>query len=182
MRILIADDNADAADALAATLESSGHDVIRAYAGEEALRLALAHQPDAIVLDASMPGISGLDVCRTIRDTNWGRACAIAILSGWSGHQIRRDARAAGVDMFFVKPLGSIELVEWLKAVESGAAAVHPATDPPPRHALPTPPDSERAGVVPAVPAAGASEQQGREIAKVATRQGRTKTQSRQDR
>jgi DNA-binding response OmpR family regulator len=67
--ILVADDDDDILELVCLTLEQAGHETIRASDGEEALRLALRHRPDACVLDVVMPQRTGLDVIEVMRDS-----------------------------------------------------------------------------------------------------------------
>jgi DNA-binding response OmpR family regulator len=67
--ILVADDDDDILELVCLTLEQAGHETIRASDGEEALRLALRHRPDACVLDVVMPERTGLDVIEVLRDS-----------------------------------------------------------------------------------------------------------------
>src|SRR6185312_11547780 len=72
MRILVADDNADAADSLAMLLQAQGHVVLTASDGRRAIEVAEAFRPDAILMDVAMPEVNGLEAAREIRRHSWG--------------------------------------------------------------------------------------------------------------
>jgi PAS domain S-box-containing protein len=103
--VLIADDNEDAADALATVLRLSGFEVTVAYNGVEASRLANRLQPDAVLLDIGMPGMSGYEVARSIRDAAWAKRATLIAVTGWGQEDDRKQAAAAGFDMHFTKPV-----------------------------------------------------------------------------
>lgn len=113
-RILVTDDNRDAANSLALLLKISGHTVETAYDGAEAIQKAEADRPDVILLDLGMPGMNGYDVCRAIRQTEWGKNIRIIALTGWGQEQDRRNTREAGFDHHLVKPVTPNALSEAL--------------------------------------------------------------------
>lgn len=80
--VLIADDNADAANSLGMVLRMSGHTVSLAYGGRQALALAESERPAAVVLDLAMPDLNGLEVARAIRAAPWGQGMLLVALSG----------------------------------------------------------------------------------------------------
>jgi PAS domain S-box-containing protein len=104
-RVLIVDDNRDAADALAMLLKHSGHDAFVAYDGRAAFAAAETHRPNVILLDIGLPGMSGHDVCRQIRDQSWGRIIRMIALTGWGQEEDRRKSHEAGFDGHLVKPV-----------------------------------------------------------------------------
>jgi CheY-like chemotaxis protein len=114
LRILIADDNRDAAESLAALLRMVGHDVRIAYDGVEALGLASEYRPDAIVLDIGMPKMNGYDVAKKLRAEPTGQQMTIIALSGWGQEEDKRRSREAGIDHHLVKPLEPTSLLQVL--------------------------------------------------------------------
>jgi PAS domain S-box-containing protein len=104
-RVLIVDDNRDAADALAMLLKHSGHDAFVAYDGKAAFAAAETHRPNVILLDIGLPGMSGHDVCRQIREQPWGRSIRMIALTGWGQDEDRRKSQEAGFDGHLVKPV-----------------------------------------------------------------------------
>jgi CheY-like chemotaxis protein len=103
-KILVVDDNRDAAGSLAMVLSSSGHRVLTANAGEQALQLAAQENPDAIVLDIGMPGMNGYDVARRIRGEPWGKSVFLVALTGWGQKEDIERAISAGFDFHMTKP------------------------------------------------------------------------------
>jgi signal transduction histidine kinase len=104
-RILVTDDNRDAANSLAMLLKLSGHQVDTAYDGIEAVQKAEAHRPEVILLDIGLPGKNGYEVCRTIRQAPWGKDIRIVAVTGWGQEQDRRNTREAGFDHHLMKPV-----------------------------------------------------------------------------
>ncbi len=104
-KVLIADDNVDAALALALLLQSIGYEVHTAHDGREALEAARRLKPDAILLDIAMPIISGDEVCKALRRESWAETVLIAAITGYSAAQDRKLSEEAGFDHHLVKPV-----------------------------------------------------------------------------
>jgi CheY-like chemotaxis protein len=104
-RVLVADDNVDAAEAVALLLELSGHEVAVAANGLDAVRKADQFEPQVILLDIGMPGLNGHEVCRQIRARSWGGRARIVAVTGWGDEEDRRRSRDAGFDLHLVKPV-----------------------------------------------------------------------------
>jgi PAS domain S-box-containing protein len=104
-RILVADDNRDAADTLAMILELDGHEVRKAYDGLAALQLAEQFRPQIALLDIGMPHLDGYQTARRIRDRAWGSSVFLIALTGWGQEQDRLRASDAGFDRHLVKPV-----------------------------------------------------------------------------
>jgi CheY-like chemotaxis protein len=104
-RILVADDNADALETMAALLEMEGHRVDVAPDGESALAAAQALRPDVAVLDIGMPGLNGYEVARRIRAEPWGARIRLIALTGWGQAEDVERAHAAGFDHHVTKPV-----------------------------------------------------------------------------
>jgi two-component system CheB/CheR fusion protein len=114
-RVLIADDNLDAAESLQLWLQLAGHDVQIAGNGMEALRVAADFKPDVALLDLGMPGLSGFDVARRIRDSAWGSDMVLVALTGWGQDEDRKQSAEAGFDHHLTKPIAP-EAIESLIA------------------------------------------------------------------
>ena len=97
LRVLIADDNRDAADSLSRVLAVYGHEVRVAYYGAAAIEVAREFAPGVAVLDIGMPGVSGYDVARRLREQHGGGLKLIA-LTGWGQQADRQAAADAGFD------------------------------------------------------------------------------------
>lgn len=104
-RILLADDNEDALDSLAALLENDGHQVYTAADGARALELACECRPEVMLLDIGMPLLDGYEVARRVREQSWGRGTVLIALTGWGQDEDRRRSREVGFDSHLVKPL-----------------------------------------------------------------------------
>jgi signal transduction histidine kinase len=104
-RILIADDNADALESLAALLSLNGHQVFRAPDGEAALRAVEHLKPEIALLDIGMPRVDGYEVARRIRTLDGGQDIMLVALTGWGQESDRRRAQEAGFDAHLTKPV-----------------------------------------------------------------------------
>ena len=110
LRVLIADDNRDASDTLAALLQVQGHDVRMAYDGDQALALWREERPDVCLLDIGMPGRTGHQVAREIRRSRGGELALLVAVTGWSQLHDRELALEAGFDMHLTKPVSPAQL------------------------------------------------------------------------
>jgi two-component system CheB/CheR fusion protein len=105
LKVLVVDDNNDSADSLAMWLELAGHEVRTAYDGPQALAAAAELRPQVILLDIGMPGMSGYDVARRLRQHPATRDVLLLAMTGWGQDEDRRLSREAGFDEHLVKPL-----------------------------------------------------------------------------
>ena len=103
-RILVVDDNRDAAESLAMMLEILGHDVRVSHDGEAGVAMGSEFRPDVILMDLGMPKLNGYEAVRRIREEAWGRPYLIA-LTGWGADEDRLRTRDAGFDCHLVKPV-----------------------------------------------------------------------------
>jgi CheY-like chemotaxis protein len=108
-RILVADDNRDAADSLATMLRLGGHEVGVAYDGREAVALAETFRPEIALLDIGMPRMNGYETALALRHLPNAAAVRLFALTGWGQPDDKRRSRAAGFDHHFVKPLDPAE-------------------------------------------------------------------------
>ena len=115
-RILVVDDNVDAADALAMLLRLSGHDAVTAFDGVEALGLAANFRPDIVLLDIGMPRLDGYGTARAMRAEPWGRDLKLIALTGWGQQKDRDRTVAAGFDAHLVKPVATEALMEIIRS------------------------------------------------------------------
>jgi two-component system CheB/CheR fusion protein len=113
-RVLVADDNVDAALSMAVLLRLSGHDVETASDGEEALAAAERFLPEVMLLDLAMPRLNGYEVAGRIRRASWGQGILLIALTGWAQEEDRRRTREAGFDIHLVKPASPPELLQIL--------------------------------------------------------------------
>ena len=120
-RILIVDDNRDAATSLAMMLKLMGHEVRTAHDGQAGLAAASEHRPDLILLDIGMPKLNGYDTARLIRTEPWGQAVMLVALTGWGQEEDRRKSSEAGFDFHMVKPVEPDELERVVASVPKTA-------------------------------------------------------------
>ncbi|WP_457423260.1 ATP-binding protein [Roseateles sp. P5_E7] len=119
LRVLVADDNADAAESLSLLLSLGGNDVRTAANGTEAFEIAQAFRPHVMLLDIAMPGLSGHEVCRKVREMPWGQGVLMIATSGWGQAEDRRRSAEAGFDHHLVKPV-DYAAVDALLAAKAG--------------------------------------------------------------
>jgi CheY-like chemotaxis protein len=117
-RVLVADDNADAAESIALLLELAGHEVRVAHTGHGALAVAREFRPDAALLDIGMPELSGYEVARELRREPWGAAINLIALRGWGREEDRLRALEAGFDRHLTKPIDPQALTALLSREE----------------------------------------------------------------
>jgi PAS domain S-box-containing protein len=113
-RILIVDDNSDAAVSLAMLLQTGGNDTHTVHDGIAAVEAAEQYRPEIMLLDIGLPRLNGHDVCRRIRQQPWGRDVRIIALTGWGQESDRKLSQEAGFDGHLVKPVDYAALVEML--------------------------------------------------------------------
>jgi PAS domain S-box-containing protein len=104
-RLLVVDDNEDAADSLAMLLRLEGHEVRLTYDGPAALEMAKGYRPDMVFLDIGMPGMDGYEVARRLRQQAGLENVRLAALTGWGQQEDRRRSAEAGFDHHLVKPV-----------------------------------------------------------------------------
>ena len=125
--VLIVDDDRAMVGMVAALLGGEGYDLITAYDGETALRRHSAEAPDLVILDRRLPGLSGDDVCRRIRQVS---DTPILMLTGEKGTDERAKLLDLGADDYLEKPFGRNELLARVRALLRRAAARARATPP----------------------------------------------------
>jgi len=114
VRVLIVDDNHDAADSLALVLDACGHSVRAAYSGPEALAAMPQFRPQWVLLDIGMPGMDGHEVARRLRAMPGGGELKLAAVTGWGQEDDRRLTQQSGFDAHLVKPVEPAALLELL--------------------------------------------------------------------
>ena len=119
-RVLVVDDNRDAAETMGILLRLSGHQVRVAHNGSDAIETADQFHPQLIFLDLGMPGMSGLDVCRSLRQQH-ADAVLVAV-TGWGQDEDRRRSRDAGFDEHLVKPVDPRVLLKLVSDLDRRAA------------------------------------------------------------
>ncbi len=103
-KVLVVDDNCDAADSLGALLDALGTTVAVVHSGKAALEVLETFAPDAVLLDLAMPGMDGYEVARRIRESGANADTLLIALTGWGQEHDVRRSRSAGFDHHLVKP------------------------------------------------------------------------------
>jgi len=104
-RILIVDDNADAAEMLARSLEGSGHRVKSAFTPRQAFETLEELAPEVVLLDIGLPEMDGYEVARRLRGLPRGRDVLLIAITGYGQEEDRRKSREAGFDFHLTKPV-----------------------------------------------------------------------------
>ena len=133
MRVLIVDDNRDAADTCAELLELSGHHVRTAYTGSAALEVASSFRPHAALLDIGLPDLDGYTLAKHMRATKWGRNALLIAVTGWGQSEDKRRAQEAGFDHHLAKPVAAEALESVLQTIDRSPHLVSPEEDEPVR-------------------------------------------------
>jgi PAS domain S-box-containing protein len=113
-RVLVADDNRDAAESLGLVLEFAGYEVFTAFNGADALEIGARERPRAALIDVGMPGMSGHEVARRARLEAWGKNAVLIAVTGWGQDQDKQAAKAAGFDQHLTKPVDPVAVEQVL--------------------------------------------------------------------
>ena len=119
-RVLIADDNVDAAESMGMMLEMLGNEVRTVYDGMQAFKLAGEFEPDLVLLDIGMPLMNGYETARHIREQPWGKDIYLVAITGWGQEGDKRQAAQAGFDRHFTKPVLPSDVIELIAEVRGG--------------------------------------------------------------
>lgn len=120
VRVLVVDDNADAAQTLATMLELQGMDSRAVYGGREGLEVAEQWRPEVVVVDIGMPDMNGHEFVRRLRAQPWGEALLAIACTGWGQNEDRARARAAGFDHHLVKPIEPEAIAKIVARLDEG--------------------------------------------------------------
>ncbi len=120
-RVLVVDDNVDAAESLSMLLESLGHLTRTAHSGPAALEAALDFHPDLVLLDIGLPGLSGYEVARHFRAHEKLATAMLVAVTGWGTDEDQRKAAEAGFDVHLTKPIELSAIESVLARAGSGA-------------------------------------------------------------
>jgi two-component system CheB/CheR fusion protein len=104
-KILVVDDNVDAADTLGVLLEQSGHEVRVLYYGLDAVKTAMTFRPDVVLVDLDLPDITGHEVLMRLKESAPTRGCMAIALTGYGAHGDLQKSKDAGFDHHVVKPV-----------------------------------------------------------------------------
>ena len=116
-KVHIADDQANMRQLVRVTLESGHFEILEASDGDAALEVARREHPDLVFLDWTMPGVSGVEVCRALREEPSTAGTRIVMLTARSQADDRETAQAMGADDYITKPFSPIQLLEKVRDV-----------------------------------------------------------------
>ena len=119
LRILVVDDNRDAAESLAMLLKMMGNNVHTAHDGEEAVTAAREFQPQLVLCDIGLPKLNGYEACRQMKAQAWDKNMILIAVTGWGQDDDRRKSAAAGFDHHLIKPVDPQALMKLLAKLES---------------------------------------------------------------
>lgn len=114
-KVLIVDDNHDAARLLSLIVKMLGNEIRLAGNGEEAIQVAAEFNPEVILMDIGMPRMNGYEAARRIRQEPWGQSMMLVALTGWGQDEDKQRTREAGFDFHLVKPAEPAELQRLLE-------------------------------------------------------------------
>jgi len=118
LRVLVVEDNPDAAESMSLLLTMAGHDVEVALNGEVAVAAMLANHPDVVLLDIGLPGMDGWQVARQLQGQEMAKRPLLVAVSGRDSEEAMRRSRDAGIDLHLVKPVDPDHLQQLLHRFE----------------------------------------------------------------
>jgi len=116
LKVLVIDDNADVADALADLLQTEGHDTRISYGGAAGIEAAKQFMPDVVFCDIGMPGVSGHDVAHRLRAEPMPAQPLLVAVTGWGSEEQKRRTAQAGFDLHLTKPIDPRSVVDLLRS------------------------------------------------------------------
>ena len=119
LRIALADDDRDGAHTLAALLEQEGHEVVEIYRGDAVLDIVKRYQPDAVLLDIGMPGLTGFEVARRLQEELRQHRPLLIAVTAWTQSAAKEMARLVGFDHYLTKPYSTDDLLNLLAPLTS---------------------------------------------------------------
>src|SRR5688572_4639983 len=122
MRVLVVDDNVDSAALLEILLSEDGHEVRMAHDGHQAIETVGLFRPEVMFLDIGLPGMSGHEVARKLRETHPKGTLTIVALTGFGHDEERKRSAESGMDHHVLKPLDLDELQTMLRKYTAGSA------------------------------------------------------------
>ena len=117
LRIIVADDNRDATVSLALVLRDEGHEVLEVYRGDAVLQLTSRFQPDVLILDIGMPGLTGFEIAHALRQTLGARCPVLIAVTAWNQAPARELGRLAGFRHYLTKPCPTDQLLQILASL-----------------------------------------------------------------
>ena len=121
LRLLIVEDNQDAAEVLALSLETRGYHTSVAHTGQDGLRLVQEQRPQVVLCDIGLPDMDGTEVCRRARELSLDYRLVMVALTGWGMKEDVRRTRESGFDHHLVKPVAPDVLFKLLDGLDERA-------------------------------------------------------------
>ena len=115
LRVLVADDDRDAVLILSALLQHEGHQVLEVYRGDAVLHLVRRYQPDAVLLDIGMPGLTGYEIARQLRDGLRAACPLLVAVTAWRTDKAKQLGKLFGFHHYLVKPYATEDLLALLE-------------------------------------------------------------------
>jgi CheY-like chemotaxis protein len=122
-RVLVVDDNRDSAETLAAVLVTLGHDAHVAYDGTSAIAATADYHPDVVLLDIGLPGMSGFEVAKRLRESADPQRISLIAVTGYGQEEVQRRTRDAGFLHHLIKPVDPAALETILESIRAPAAS-----------------------------------------------------------
>jgi len=119
-RLMVIDDNKDAAESMSMLFELWGHQVLCAYDGRAALEAAAKYRPEAVFLDIGLPGMDGYEVAERLRELPESARAVLVAITGYGQDEDRRRSREVGIDHHLVKPVAPETLHNLLDTLAQG--------------------------------------------------------------
>lgn len=117
-RLLVIDDNKDAAESMSMLFELWGYEVVCAFDGRAGLETAARYRPDAVFLDIGLPGMDGYEIAERLREQPESSRAVLVAITGYGQDEDRRRSREAGIDHHLVKPVAPETLHKLLDSLE----------------------------------------------------------------
>jgi DNA-binding response OmpR family regulator len=129
MKVLVVEDDVDIRDLVISLLSRAGYEVLAEDNGEAGLAAALTRQPDLVILDWMMPGLTGVEVCRAMRADPRAKNTTILLLTSRAQEADIDQGFTAGADDYMVKPFRGRELVSRVKSLTAQDVEARPVAD-----------------------------------------------------
>jgi len=111
LRILVADDDRDTVVTLSTLLQQEGHDVLEVYRGDAVMSMVTRYQPDAVLLDIGMPGLTGFEIARQLHETLKDQCPLLIAVTAWKMDTARELGKLVGFNHYLIKPYSTDELL-----------------------------------------------------------------------
>jgi CheY-like chemotaxis protein len=116
-KLLMADDESGVRSLVRMTFEGDGYEILEASDGNQALKLAREHQPDLVLLDVAMPGMSGFDVCRSLKEDPETQQIKVIMLTAKAQQMDIEEGQKSGADDYFTKPFSPVVLMKKVEEI-----------------------------------------------------------------